>query len=448
MNNQIIIYLHGDNTRPSRVNIEDLINHLNDSVYIFQDDTQRPDFKRVEELLTLEGQHKIYYHYDGETQRPVKDSYGILTIRMLPTFDEAKRLIMILFNSNQTDDPPRFISFLDYTLNENNEIDSIEENVSFFTPALPYQGGVAFNPKKINAISCYSWHTNNAEIAKGSPIIDLFNTELERIDQFTFENAETLQALNLRYSNSGRYVGVGLSGSLEGQPTTFAVFEVSNNKLELISTINAGGSGRKCGFTSDDEYVAIAHNPAILWDGDTFLGFDGPGLTICKFNNGKLRIVSQYEFEGDGTCNTAEFSPDDSLLIVTSFTNNQIYLFSHDVGNIVLLDQFQFEDYPWEATWHPSGKFIAVSQRGNPRLRIFSVENDTLTQTDSKTLNGRSLCVTFSEDGKNLVVATRSTSDRVFAFTFNDVDGILSTESTASYMGPAGSVHTTSIDLI
>lgn len=448
MTNKLEVYLHqSSGGLPERVSLSHIADFKERYIYLYAGGASRPKFMKVEEMLNTEGEYIVYYH--NALGRPSREADGILTIRLLPPLPDGTTALVALFNSRQSSEPPQFVSFINFTRDvSSGEVQDFQEVTSFDTPALPYQGGVAFSPKRVNMAACYSWNISDANVASGSPIVDLFDSNFSRVDQFTFENSPALTALNLSYSPDGRYLGVGVAGDYNGNPATLALFDVSKNRLELVDVIYTGGAGRKCGFHPTEPTVAVAHNPTIIFDSSgAFVGFAGASLSICGISNRQLGLKSQVVLE-DGSTNSAQFSPDGKRLISATFTTNKIHLFSYANGHLEILSELVFTDYPWEARWHPAGKYVAVVQRGNPQLSILSTEGDELSVVTTRSLGSRGMGVAFSEDGLTVFASVRSSGDRIFAFAFDPDTGNISTSADASYRGPAGSVHTTSIDVV
>lgn len=303
---------------------------------------------------------------------------------------------------------------------QNGKIDEVQLSASISNPTYLYIDK--------NTLRLYTVAKINGKGGVASFSINNSSGSLELIDyQVSAENPPCHVSMN----NKGNYLFSSNyhSGSVKAYPVSEvgSIDSFSSEKLHEGSGPNNERQERPhvhySALTPDEKYLCVID-----------LGIDS--LVLYDFENGGLFKRSNFDFKSGSGPRHMAFHPNARFAyIITELSSEIVALeYSHTDGCFMeiqntsaLPEEYKGENLGSAIHFHPSGKFLYVSNRGHDSIAAYRVDSSSgrlvlISHTSSGGSGPRDFA--FSPDG-NFLYAANQNSNNITVFSVDESDGEL-----------------------
>lgn len=214
-------------------------------------------------------------------------------------------------------------------------------------------------------------------------------------------NGGTLELLNdLEFKNPFR-IGVGSiygNGFSLGFPNNISYLDFPSQYyikliVNLLDSVDVGKDVYSVSWSYDDEYVALG-----------LKGSSGAELHIYRFTGTTLSFVTQQEF-GTSTINSLQWHPTSDYIAIalSGGIELQTWHFNRSTDVLTSIDSSNI-GYARAVAWSPDGNYLAVGERSDGNVHLYSVANGVLGSLLNGSLGG-------SKEVNNNAISWKSTGD-------------------------------------
>ena len=268
--------------------------------------------------------------------------------------------------------------------------------------------------------------------------------ELDMITSFSSVNT-------VHWRHDGKFLVVAGEPNLFEGPFNAKIhkFDGLNNVLTQVATIDVFGvdpvnearwspDGKFIAFVGDggDELQVFAFNPVtcrtalvdslpvgytntVAWSPDgkfIVIGITTGDIEVYRFDGESLALV--VSIPSTGTPASVDWCPTENVIAVGTDNNTDtIFLLSFDGVSLTAGPSISVGDDVQTVVFSPDGNHLAVGFDGDPTVRIYSVDKETLTLTEELSFsasNGTTNEVAWSPDGKLLGTACNDGFTAIF----------------------------------